>query len=72
MSPGDNTEKIWAHRFLAKPNTIAAGGLGGAVRPPGDPGRCLGEGVSVKPLNNFVFFFRIKHAKTVIVSVNIG
>ena len=25
---GDNTEKIWAHRFLAKPKTIEAGGLG--------------------------------------------
>ena len=42
---------------------IAARGLGGAVSPPGDPGRCLGEGVGVKPLNNFAFFPRIKHAK---------
>ena len=24
----DNTEKIWAHWFLAKPKTIEAGGLG--------------------------------------------
>ena len=24
--PGDNTEKIWAHRFLAKTKTIAVGG----------------------------------------------
>ena len=36
--PEDNTEKIWVHRFLAKPKTIAGGGLGGAVSPPGDPG----------------------------------
>ena len=25
---GDNTEKIWVHRFLAKPKTKEAGGLG--------------------------------------------
>ena len=65
---GDSTEKIWAHRFWAKPKTIAAGGLGGAVSSPGDPGRCLGEGVGVKPQNNFVFFSRVKHAKAVIVN----
>ena len=59
----DNTEKIWAHR------TIAAGGLGGAVSPPGDPGQCLGEGMGVKPLN--IFFFHMKHAKLVITKVNI-
>ena len=53
----DNTEKIWAHRFLAKPKTIAAGGLGGAVSPPGDPGQCLGEGMGVKPLNIFFFSY---------------
>ena len=47
------------HRFLANPKTIAAGGLGGAVRPPGDPRRCLGEGMGVKPLNN-VFFSSVK------------
>ena len=35
---GDNTEKIWVHRFLEKPNKIAAGGLGGAVSPPECPG----------------------------------
>ena len=28
---GDNTEKIWVHRFLVKPKTIAAGGLGGVM-----------------------------------------
>ena len=53
---GDNTEKIWVHQFLAKPKTIATGDLGGAVRSPGDPAQCLGEGVGVKLLNNFVFF----------------
>ena len=31
--PGDNTEKVWAHQFLTKPKTIAAGGLGGVVSP---------------------------------------
>ena len=66
MQTGENTEKIWAHRFLAKPKAIAAGGLGGG------PGRYLGEGVGVKPLNNFVFFFCMKHAKAVIVRVIIG
>ena len=35
---GDNTEKIWVHRFLAKPKTIAIGGLAGAVSHPGGPG----------------------------------
>ena len=25
--PGNNTEKIWAHRFLTKPKTSTAGGL---------------------------------------------
>ena len=25
----DTTEKIWANQFLAKPETIAVGGLGG-------------------------------------------
>ena len=31
----DNTEKIWAHRFLAKPKTMKAGGLWGVVNPQG-------------------------------------
>ena len=35
------------------------------------PGQCLGEGVGVKP-PSFFFFFCIKHAKIVIVKVNIG
>ena len=61
-----NTEKMWIHRFLAKPKTIAAGGLGGAVSTPEGPRQCL---VGAKLPNNF---FRIKHAKTVIVSMNIG
>ena len=42
---GDNSEKIWAHWFLAKQQTIAAGALGGAVSPQ-DLGQCLGEDVS--------------------------
>ena len=46
---GDNTEKIWAHRFLAQPKAISTGCLGEAVRPPGGPGRCLGEGVGLNP-----------------------
>ena len=28
LLPGDNTEKIWAHWFLAKPKMIAAEGMG--------------------------------------------
>ena len=36
--PSDNTEKIWAHPFFAKPKTIAAGGLRGAVSLLGGPG----------------------------------
>ena len=67
MPPGDTTEKIWVHRFLAKPKTIAAGGLGGAVTP--GPERQLVEGVGVKPPNNF---FCIKHDKTVIARMNVG
>ena len=35
---GNNTEKTWVHRFLAKPKTIETGGLGGAVW---GSGRCL-------------------------------
>ena len=57
--------------FWQSPKRLQLGGLGGAVSPPGDSGRCLGEGMGVKPLNIF-FFFCIKHAKTVIVRVNIG
>ena len=45
---GDNAKKIWAHRFLAKPKMIAAGGLEGAVSPPGGPRQCPGEGVGAK------------------------
>ena len=36
--PEDNTEKIWAHRFLEKPNKIAAGGMGGSWNSPECPG----------------------------------
>ena len=32
---GDNTEKIWAHQFLAKPKMIAAGSQWGAIIPQG-------------------------------------
>ena len=42
-------------------------GWGGAVSPPGGPGRCLSEGMGVNPQT---FFFHVKHAK--IVMVNIG
>ena len=38
---GDNTEKVWAHRFLAEPKTITAGGLGGAVSHQGAKGDVL-------------------------------
>ena len=64
LLPGDNTEKIWAHRFLAKPKTIEVRGLGG-------PGQCLGEPMGANPLNNFAFFLT-KHAKMMIVRVNVG
>ena len=57
LLPGVNTEKIWAHRFLEKPKTIEAGGLGQTVSPPWGPGRCLGERVGANPPNNFAFFF---------------
>ena len=49
----------------------SGGGEGGYKPPPGGPGQCLGEGVHVKPPNNFVFF-HIKHIKMVNVRVNIG
>ena len=68
---GDNTEKIWAHRFLAKPKTIEDEGLRGAVSPPWGAEQCLGERVGSNPLNNFAFFL-VQHDKMVIVRVNIG
>ena len=55
------------HRYLAKPKIIATGGVGG----PGGPGQCFGEGMGAKRPNNFVLFFHIKHAKTVVTWVNI-
>ena len=42
--------------FLAKPKTIEAGGLGGAVSPPVGPGWYLGERVGANLPNNFAFF----------------
>ena len=45
---GNNTGKIWAHQFLAKPKTITAGG---SCKPSRVPGQCLGEDVSAKPPN---------------------
>ena len=33
IKSGDNTGKIWAHQFFAKPKTIAAGALELAVSP---------------------------------------
>ena len=70
----DNTENTWdntwEHQYLAKPKTIAGGGLGGSANHPGGSGQCLGsKGVGVKPPNNFVC---VKHAKTGVVRVNIG
>ena len=53
---GNNTEKIWTHRFLAKPKTIETGGLGGAVW---GPGQCLGERVGPNPLDNFFFLYNM-------------
>ena len=44
---------------------FAAGGMGGAVSPPGGPGRFPGRGKAP------IFFF-IKHAKTVTFRVNMG
>ena len=35
LPTGNNTEKIWVHRFLATQKTIETGGLGGAVWGPG-------------------------------------
>ena len=49
---GDNTEKIWAYRFLAKPKTIAAGDLGVGVSPLVGPKRYPGGGEAP---NFFVF-----------------
>ena len=72
INTGDNTEKECVHQFLAKPKMIASGGLRGAVSLPGGPGQCLGEGMHVKPPNNFVFFHIKKHIKTVNVRMNIG
>ena len=63
---GDETEKIWAHRFLEKPKTIEKlGGPGRAVSPPSppppwSPGQYLGEHEGANPQNNFPFFFSYK------------
>ena len=61
MCTGDNTEKIWVHRFLTKPKAIAAGGLVGAVK---------GSLVKAWVRSPRTIFFRIKHVK--IVRVNLG
>ena len=62
MTPGDNTEKKWARRFLAKQKTdvpkarkMVSGGLGSAVRSP----------------RSVLVLFRLKHGKTAIVKVKI-
>ena len=52
---GDNTEKIWAHRFYAE-QKMAGGGLGSTV----SPSRVA------KPPKGFDFF-HLKHGKTAIV-----
>ena len=61
---GDNTEKIWAHQFLAKPKTIEAGGLGGALSPQGVQANAL-VNACMQILEQFCFFFLIQHAKMV-------
>ena len=67
MHAGDNTEKIWVHRFYAKQKTdmpkahkMAAGGQGSAVRPPR----------VAKPPKSF-YFFCLNHNKTATVKVKI-
>ena len=60
--PGDNTEKIWAHQFLTKPNTIEAGGLRGALSPQGVQANAL-VNACMQILEQFCFFFLIQHAK---------
>ena len=67
----DNTEKVWAHQFLSKPKTVAAGGLTGAVSLLEAQGDALVKGWVWNPQTT-LFFFRIKHTKLVIVMVNIG
>lgn len=63
------SEKIWVHRFLAKPKRIAAGGMerDRGINPQVVQGDAL---VGAKP--PIFLFFCIKHAKTVIDRVNIG
>ena len=68
--PGDNTEKIWADRFLSKLKTVAAGGLAGAVSLLETQGDALVKGWVRNPRTTV--FFRIKHTKLVTVMVNIG
>ena len=60
---GDNTEKIWAHRFFAKQKRnvlkarkTSAGGLGGGVSPPVGPGQSPGWGSGGKAPENFRVF----------------
>ena len=67
---GNNTAKIWVHRFSTKPKTIAAGNLGSICKPPkGFQDNALMEAWVRNPQ---AIFFHIKHTKTVIVRVNIG
>ena len=60
---------IRVQRFLTK--TIEARGLGGALSPPKGSRAMPWKTRVCKSLNNFAIFF-IKHAKMVIVRVNIG
>ena len=60
---GNNTEKIWAHRFFVKQKRnvpkarkTSAGGLGGAVSPPVDSGQSPGGGSGGKAPKNFRVF----------------
>ena len=56
---GDNAEKTWTHRFLAKPKTIATGGLGVAESPPGPQGDALVK-MSVRNPKTFFFSYKIR------------
>ena len=57
LRTGDNTEKIWVHRFSAKPKTITAGALGEAVSPQGALGDAL---VKVWVQSPWTIFFLYK------------
>ena len=57
---------------LGKAKNNESWGSVGSCKPPGGPERCLGERVDANLLNNFAFFFLIKHAKMAMVRLNTG